>query len=117
MIKIFTTILAIYILYNVQGGEPQYKIEKIKSVNGYYVIYASRNDSIFKIVSKKANHQVCSEKIKKNRCYMLKFEEVNSLAGPEVECFSFDERTEICRELGIGLYVSTNLAGLCINNQ
>ena len=32
-------------------------IKKIKSTNSYFIIYAERNDSLFKIVSKKTKHK------------------------------------------------------------
>lgn len=88
-----------------------YRINKIKTVGKYYVIYAVKNDSTYKIVSKKEKMSGC-KKIKKNESYPLKFSKIQSLAGSEVDCFSFDAKTAICKEPDVELGLVSNLKGL-----
>lgn len=53
----------------------KFKILKIKSGKGIYTIYAERNDTLFKIVTKKEKNRCCKwEKIQKNREYFLSLE-------------------------------------------
>lgn len=96
-----------------QAQVPTYKIDKIKRLRNHFVIYAISNDTTYKIVSDKQKIIDC-KKIKKNKCYPLKFKKVQSLAGSEIDCFSFDENTVICKEPDIDLYIATNLKGLCL---
>ena len=90
-----------------------YKISKIKTVRNYYVIYAISNGITVKIASKKEKVDHCN-RIKKNESYPLILSKIESLAGPEVDCFSFDKKTVICKEPDADLYIATNLKGLCI---
>jgi hypothetical protein len=96
-----------------QGQAPTYKVNKIKTVRNYYVIYLTRNDSTYKVVSKREKINSCN-KIKKNMSYTIEFSKVNFLGGSEVDCFQFDKKTIICKEIDTGLYVATNLKGLCL---
>lgn len=64
-----------------QNSYPEYfKINRIESWhNGFYIIYASRNDSLFKIVewkSREVGYQDL-EKIRKGRYYKLYLEDMN----------------------------------------
>ena len=96
---------------NLPGMENKklYEIYRIDSINDYYLIYAKRGDSLFKIVSKK---EVADKKkeIKVNKSYPLKLhsrrensptiggvklEPVNYL---DVECYGYDKNTTICIE-------------------
>jgi hypothetical protein len=40
-------------VYGIEGTDSLFKVLKIKVTGDYYVIYAQRNDSLFKIISKK----------------------------------------------------------------
>lgn len=93
-----------------------YKIKKIKTVRNYYVIYATSNDSTVKIASKKESVNNCNS-IKKNESYPLILSKIQSLGGSEVDCFAFDKKTVICKELDADLYVATNLKGRCFINK
>ena len=95
-----------------QGQVPIYKIDKIKRLRNHFVIYVSDNVTTYKIVSDKKKNLDC-KKIKKNNYYPLKFEKAQSLAGSEIDCFSFDGNTLICKETNIDLYIAANLKGLC----
>jgi hypothetical protein len=90
-----------------------YKIKKIATVRNYHVIYATSNGTTVKIASKKEKASNCS-RIKKNENYPLILSKIESLAGPEIDCFSFDKKTVICTEPDADLYVATNLKGLCL---
>ncbi len=107
-----------------------YKVIKIDSINKWKIIYATRNDSLFKIVSKNYENNNCA-KIQKKHFYAfqlnsrkenapeingLKLKPVNYL---DIECYGFDENTRICIEPKKGiydLYFAKNLKGLCIEN-
>jgi hypothetical protein len=95
------------------GQGKLYKIKDIKVVHNYYVIYATKNDSTVKIASKKEKVNNCN-RLKKNESYPLLLSKIQSLAGSEVDCFSFDKKTVICKELDADLYIATNLKGLCL---
>lgn len=62
-----------YIQYSIKNPcSDLYRIRKIKRLRNLFIIYAERNDSIFKIVSLQENHSKCEFLIKKNKCYKLK---------------------------------------------
>lgn len=105
----------------------QLRVYKISSINNYHIIYGQRNDSLFKIVSKKEYITNCNS-IQKNGSYDLKLHSmiINREIGgikilPQnsmlVTCFSFDKQTNICIEPKKGiydLYFAENLKGLCL---
>lgn len=49
----------------------EFKIEKIRSIRDNYIIYASRNDTLYKIISQKVFKRE-AEKIQKGKVYRLK---------------------------------------------
>lgn len=96
----------------------KYKIVEIDSTKNLYIYYAKRNDSIFKLLSKKTDNNNCSKSIKENEVYTLKFRSIFSA--------NFSQKTEISQfefdgsyiKLGTNesvwdLYVSENINGLC----
>ncbi|TDQ07715.1 hypothetical protein [Pedobacter metabolipauper] len=101
-----------------------YEVYKIDSINTYYLIYAKRGDSLYKIVSKKNFNRKCTE-IKSGLSYDFKLH--SSLKGfigniaisakqlPHVNCYSYDDSTEICLEKDsiTDLYHADNIQGLC----
>jgi hypothetical protein len=105
-----------------------YRITKIDSTGNYYLIYALRNDSLFKIVSKKTT-QSNSKSIKTGGEYDFKlrsdFSELPLGDGTFsvkrstlVDCFGYDSLTTICYEENCvrDLFHSDNINGLCIVN-
>lgn len=48
-----------------------FKILKIRKKEPYYIIYAQRNDSVFKIISEKSGYGVDSKEIKVGGKYQL----------------------------------------------
>lgn len=101
----------------------QYKVYKIDSINKYYLIYAKRNDTLYKIVSEKDSNYLCRN-IKLNKMYAFKLRsminnlpKINnvSLYVYTINCYSFDEETSICLEKDSirNLYFPENIKGLC----
>jgi len=105
-----------------------FSIYKIDSINNYYVIYAEKQDTFYKIVSKKEQDKYCRRKIRLNGKYKLNLNSiweqdmyingvnVGLKQTPRVNCIGFDENTFICLEKDSinDLYVVEKLNGLCI---
>lgn len=103
-----------------------YRISKLDSINTYFLIYATKKDSTYKIVSNKDYAKNCN-KIKVGSSYQLhlkslkdnapiingiKMTPVNYL---DIKCFQFDETTQICKEDGIyDLYFTDDIRGICL---
>jgi len=102
-----------------------YKIYKIDSLNNYYLIYAKRKDTLYKIVSKKET-ALNSIKISYggeyglilssiwNKSIMIGGVNVSPSMTPNVTCLSFDDSTKICieRDSINDLHHAENLRGL-----
>ena len=110
---------------NLAKNDSLYEIYKIDSINTFYIVYAKRKDTKFKIVSKKTNSTNCN-KILVGSSYNLKLKSIlkqevklgdktfSSSANLLVTCFTFEENTKICREKDItDLHNAENLSGLC----
>lgn len=99
-----------------QLDDDSFMVVKISRKHDYYIIYAIKDNEKYKIVSKKTADD-CS-KIRTNHKYLLRLEELKFLGGDEVNCVSFDKRTVICKcedeDCVYGLFMATNLRGLCI---
>jgi len=112
-----------------RGEGSMYLIKKIKSKNSWYIIYAKKQDSLYKIVVRKEglSGDDC-KKIVVGKYYDLELKsrrdnapEINGVKLKpvnylDVECFSYDEETEICIEPKKGiydLYYTDDLKGLC----
>lgn len=106
-----------------------YKVYKIDSINNYYLIYASRKDSLYKIVSKKETVQNCN-RIMKNDEYEFKLHSVltnRRIGGKEilpqnsllVNCFFYDDSTSICLEGDSirDLHYADNIKSLCFKER
>ena len=101
-----------------------YKVYKIKSVENYYLIYAKKNDSLYKIISKKESIANCNE-IKKNGIYDFKLQAIlknrfkntkfpKPMNDLDITCFTFEGGIKICREEGMDeLYYADNIKGSC----
>ena len=119
--------------------DSKYRIKKIKTKNSWYIIYAEKQDSLYKIIVGKSDviNDDC-KKIAVGKYYDLelksrrenvpvingvKLKSVNYLdvKSPAydkegIECYSYDEKTEICIEPKKGiydLYYTDDLKGLC----
>lgn len=106
----------------------EYRIERIKKKNNWYLIYASRSDSLFKIVSKKTKDKekyARHDKIRRHKKYHLILESYSDNApvvnGVKVVIpgytggFCLDSCTTVMLESRNGiwdLYTSPNLKGI-----
>jgi len=101
-----------------------YKVYKIDSINSYYLIYAKLGKNFYKIVSKKESF-IGFNKIERKRYYSFKLHSIlanrqigNMAIFPQnsllVNCFSYDDTTQICLEGGRikDLYYSVNIKGI-----
>ncbi|NCC99667.1 MAG: hypothetical protein EOL95_08225 [Bacteroidia bacterium] len=104
-----------------------YTITKIKEHNSFYVIYAQRNDSIFKIISKKDTVSFYCETIKKGKEYnldLLTFFPNDTILGMSVAPnlgirgvgLADGSIVEVEKKSHSHLYMATNLNGLCLSN-
>jgi len=106
-------------------GVALYMIDRIDSLNNYYLVYAKNQDSIYKIVIGKDLSKKCKQTILLKEKYFLSLKSKRELApiingvkiAPfNVDCFVFDEETTICIEQDIGiydLYFTDDIVGLC----
>lgn len=109
--------------------DKKYSVEKIDSINSYYLIYLIQDKKKFKIVSKRksGNLSSCVKKIEVGQEYLLELQKLvptpikdsNPLSNKPsltiLSCYYFDENTKICEEVGMEiLYKANNLDGLCI---
>lgn len=105
-----------------------FKIEDIKSKNSWNIIYASKNDTLYKIITKKIKTSRCN-KIMIGESYNIILNEtpnnyliinglkINKTPSRHINCFGYDNETDICleRERGINyLYSAKNILGLCL---
>lgn len=101
----------------------KYNVYKIDSINSYYLIYARKGDSLFKIVSKKDKNLLCKSIIQ-NHYYEFKLHsqtgevKIGNVIIPvslHVNCFGYDDSTSICleRDSITALYHGDNIKGLC----
>lgn len=105
----------------------EYYVYKIDSIDNYYLVYAKKQDAIFKIVSKKETLKKC-DLIKINNSYhfdlysqssipLITGEIVAPVSIWDVVCHTFENGIKICtdRKNGIyDLYYARNLKGLCL---
>lgn len=108
-----------------ENSDNLHQIVKIDSIGNYYVIYSTKNNNKYKIVSKKENliYEDYSQ-IQEKHFYDLKLinlisysESDNPLTGFQstsiLHCYSFDVDVVICEEEGMDtLYKAENLIGL-----
>lgn len=100
-----------------------YKVYKIDSIHNYYLLYAKKEDSLYKIVSEK---QIIKEgeKIQVGEKYPFKLHSrlsdfrIGNVTIPtkntNVDCFAFDSLTYICLEGDSirDLYYADNIKGI-----
>jgi hypothetical protein len=112
-----------------KNDNKSYLIKKIVSKNDWLVVYAEKQDSLFKIVVGNESSQPNNcKKIKVGETYFLNLKsrrknapeiggvKLNPINYLDIECFAYDENTEICIEPEKGiydLYYTFNLKGYC----
>ena len=135
ILLIITTVIALssYGNNNTACMQKNYTICKIDSIKNWYIIYAERNDSTFKIVSIKSTENKCDCTISIGKEYDLSLQkclgnvlsaqgiklipmnhlDINNLKyNPETDVFLTEEKGVF------GPYTCNNLSGLCnIKNQ
>ncbi|GGD64375.1 hypothetical protein GCM10011514_30430 [Emticicia aquatilis] len=113
-----------------QTNQLSYLVKKIDSKNNWNIIYASKQDSIFKIIVRKEVGIINDcEKIVVGGYYLfklhsrkkdvpdingIKIEPINNL---DIQCYSYDNETSICIEPKKGifdLHHAENIKGLCL---
>lgn len=113
-----------------EKSENLFKIKRVKSKGDYYIIIATRNDSLFKIISKKTHVSMSNlELIKKGGCYYFDFGSSNKkISEVKTESLSgfanyldvknnhvfIDGKTKIrfTKRFHYRLYTTKNLVGL-----
>lgn len=100
-----------------------FKIVKIDSIENVYLIYAKKNDSIFKIASKKMNMDThCNSKLITDSIYRLKIKSVfadNFNQRRKIAGVEFNGTMIKLKEDGVrwDLFVTDNIKGLCFLNS
>lgn len=109
--------------------EHEFTVFKVDSVNNYYLIYAEKEDTLYKIISQKDKLIDCNNrKVRTNRKYNFKLYSVwnqdlyiNGVnvglnQTPRVNCIEYEDNTIICLEKDSinDLHQAKNLKGLCI---
>lgn len=102
-----------------------YTVYRIDSINNYNLIYAKKQDLLYKIVSEKKKNKNCKIKIDLNKEYLFKLHSllyqdiyingVNVGGGGWANCVKFNDTTNICIEKDsiLDLHVAENIKGLC----
>lgn len=107
-----------------------YLIKSIDPVNNWYIIYAEKKDSVYKIVVKKEKYPSlkCKRGIVVGESYRLELHsrknEVPVINGVkispvnylDIQCYTYEENTVICIDPKKGiydLYHTPNIKGLC----
>ncbi|URC11861.1 hypothetical protein [Flavobacterium sp. B183] len=105
-----------------------YMVYKIDKENDYYLIYAKKKDSLYKIVSKNESPISDCNKIKINNYYDFKLHsrrensptiggiKLNPVNYLDIQCYTYDKDTKICIDIKNGifdLYYADNIKGLC----
>lgn len=107
-----------------------YKVFKIDSINSYYLIYAEKDDTLYKIVSEKGIESDCNS-IQVNQSYPFKLTSrrdnavvINGVKlSPQnyldIECYVYDDSTSICieRDSIYDLHHASNIKGLCFQSE
>lgn len=133
MKKAITLLLSITVLFlsckslkneHASKEDDLYKVFKLDSINDWYLIYALRKDTVYKIVSHKENNQDC-ELIRVGSKYKLSLKSMTEVApvinGVKMVPMNyldishmFDENTAIRVDNGsYDLYFTDNIKGLC----
>jgi hypothetical protein len=112
-----------------QKDESKSLIKEIKTKNSWHIIYAEKQDSLYKIIVGKEDiiNKNC-QKITVGKRYALELQsrrdnapeiggvKLNPVNYLDIECYAYDKETEICIEPKKGiyeLYYTNNLKGLC----
>lgn len=102
--------------------ETLFKIVAIKERNSYYIIHAKRNDSLFKIISRKIDNSDNSQKtiIKRGKYYLFEFGNKNDKNHPKhlnyMDIYSVqvseNDFIRLTKRFHYKIYETSNLKGL-----
>lgn len=108
------------------SNETTYLIKKIKKQNTWYIIYAEKNNTLFKIVSKADNSYDNCNQLKVGKRYMINLssrkENAPDIGGVKLDpvgytgCYKYDSETVICLEPKKGindLFYTNEIKGIC----
>jgi len=105
----------------VKSQKNGYKILELDSIQGLYLIYAQRNDSIFKVSSPKKNSLSNCLQLVIGEVYDLRLHSLmgNRVQKQEVAYYKYDTTYVKLGDKGTvwDIYVSENLAGLCFKDD
>jgi hypothetical protein len=90
-----------------------YNVNEIKSDGDYYVIYVSNEKRRFKIVTRKSTENTCDKEIEVNKDYVLKLRYAIYSQSCLVNCTFFDKQKKFCEDDDAGLFLTSDLKGLC----
>lgn len=128
-IQIYLVLLALLSCNSIKVSNKHnsFKVSKIEKNANWYVIYAIRNDSLFKIVLEEQNYNKCTKKIQLGKDYFFNIKSFKSIISEsgdkfvsinyiDVPCTAFDEQTTICIEpdkKNYDLYFIEDIASFC----
>lgn len=112
-----------------RNPDSYYLVTRIKRLNNWHIIYASKQDTLYKITSEKVDrNNQHGERIRVGHRYPFKLQSRTEripyiidngkriqLTAVGVECFGYDQETVICIEPEKGIYdlhFADNLKGL-----
>lgn len=100
-----------------------YNIKKLDSLDNFYIIYATKDDWTYKIVSEKDSNS-CIELISVGKSYSFNLQNAKeriSAYALNVDCIIYNDTTKICIEKNdrmiAALFEASNLKGLCFINS
>lgn len=123
-------ILSVTRVYGIVGTDSLFRVLKIKSKGNYYIVHVQRNDSLFKIISKKVplNNAQNLQLLKTGRYYYFEFGKGKNEAKDKVEPLTGvmnnldikndhvfvdgDTRIKFTKRFHYRLYTTKNLIGL-----
>lgn len=110
----------------------EFVISKVDSLDNFYLIYAVKHDSVYKIFSEKAEGRNCRKiyagerhdftlENAKNQSVITEDGVKKSFYLFNVDCMIYNDSTQICIERGAksvpAIFQATNLKGLCITER
>ncbi|MFM2293027.1 MAG: hypothetical protein RIS29_2840 [Bacteroidota bacterium] len=129
--KLFVTLLLFCVqLWGVEGANNLYRVSNISSNGDYYIIVVMRNDSLFKIISRKNDIKLANnERIKKGHSYRFDLNCKNDSCGDKVtkplcgianyldvtnkkEFIDGNTRIKFTKRYHYRIYMTKNLVGL-----
>lgn len=104
----------------VEKVKSNFVVTKIDSTASYYFVYVLKDESTYKIISRKQDAKAELKKIQLENTYFFELSDIKTDNGNPLTgfsstdpCFLLEDKTEVCREKGIfGPYRTENLKGI-----